>query len=84
MVLILARFTKGPPSRVGRTKKISNKSFSPYMILVSKFFLVPIGCLQGAQEALDLPLAVAVTGSGLGPLGGLLGVQNHLPTHFYT
>ena len=54
------------------------------MILVSKIFLVPIGCLQDTQEALDLPLAVAVTGSGLGPSGGLLGVQNHLPTHFYT
>ena len=52
------------------------------MILVSKIFLVPIGCLQGAQEALDLPLAVAVTGSGLGPSGSLLGVQKSSPYLF--
>ena len=40
-------------------KNFSNKSCCPYMILVSKIFLVAIGCLKGAQEAPDLPLAVA-------------------------
>ena len=46
-------------------KNFSNKSFSPYMILVSKIFLVAIGCLWDAQEAPDLPLAVAPTGIDL-------------------
>ena len=54
------------------------------MILVSKTFLVAIGCLQGAQEALDLILAVGVTGSGCGHLCGLVQVQKPYGTHFYT
>ena len=52
------------------------------MILVSKISLVAIGCLQGAQEAPDLPLAVATTGTGLAHLGGHVGAQNQLPMHF--
>ena len=52
------------------------------MILVSIIFLVAIGCLQGAQEAPDLPLAVAPTGTGLAHLGGHVGAQNQLPMHF--
>ena len=36
-----------------------------YMILVSKIFLVAIGCLWDAQEAPDLPLAVGLTGIDL-------------------
>ena len=52
------------------------------MILVSKIFLVAIGCLEGAQEAPDLPLAVAPTGTGLAKLCGHVGVQNQLPMHF--
>ena len=52
------------------------------MILVSKIFLVAIGCLKGAQEAPDLPLAVAPTGTGLAHLGGHVGAQNQLPMHF--
>ena len=46
-------------------KNFSNKSCCPYMILVSKIFLVAIGCLWDAQEAPDLPLAVAPTGIDL-------------------
>ena len=52
------------------------------MNLVSKFFLVAIGCLEGAQEAPDLPLAMAPTGTGLAHLGGHVGAQNQLPMHF--
>ena len=52
------------------------------MILASKIFLVAIGCLEGAQEAPDLPLAVAPTGTGLANFWGHVGVQNQLPMHF--
>ena len=52
------------------------------MILVSIIFLVAIWCLQVAQEAPDLPLAVAPTGTGLAHLGGHVGAQNQLPMHF--
>ena len=62
---MITSFTKGPPSRVGHTKKFSNESFSPYMTLVSKIFLIAIGCRWDAQEAPDLPLAVAPTGIDL-------------------
>ena len=60
----------------------SNKSCCPYMILASKIFLVAIGGLSGVQEAPDLPLAVAPTGTGSEHLGGQVGVQNQLPMHF--
>ena len=52
------------------------------MILASKIFLVAISGLSGVQEAPDLPLAVAPTGTGSEHLGGQVGVQNQLPMHF--
>ena len=63
-------------------KNFSNKSCCPYMILVSIIFFGGIGYLEGAQEAPDLPLAVAPTGTGLAKLWGHVGVQNQLPMHF--
>ena len=52
------------------------------MILVSIIFFGGMGYLEGAQEAPDLPLAVAPTGTGLAHLGGHVGAQNQLPMHF--
>ena len=52
------------------------------MVLVSKFLFGGIGGFQGSHEASDLPLAIALTGTGCGHLGGHVGVQNQLPMHF--
>ena len=54
------------------------------MILVSKIFLVAIGCLKGAQEAPDLPLAVAPTGTGLAQPRGSERVKKPHHMDFYT
>ena len=52
------------------------------MILVSIIFFRGIGYLYGAQDATNLPLAVALTGTGSEHLGGHVGVQNQLSMHF--
>ena len=54
------------------------------MILVSIIFLGGIGYLEGAQEAPDLPLAVAPPGSGCARWGGPESGQNHHHINFYT
>ena len=61
-----------------------NKSGSPYMILVSIIFLGGIGCLKGAQEAPDLPFAVAPTGTGLAQPRGSERVKKTHHMDFYT
>ena len=65
-------------------KIFSNKSFSPYMVLVSKFFFVGMGWFQGSQEASDHPLAVALTGTGFAWPGGPGSAQTPLHIHFFT
>ena len=54
------------------------------MVLVSIIFFVGIGYLEGPQEAPDLPLAVAVTGSGLARWGGPESGQKPHHIDFYT
>ena len=54
------------------------------MILVSKIYWEAIGCLWGAQEAPDLPLAVAPTGTGLAQPKGSGRVKTPHHTDFYT
>ena len=54
------------------------------MILVSKIFLVAIGSLWGAQEAPDLPLAVAPTGTGCAQPRGSGRVKTPHHIDFYT
>ena len=54
------------------------------MILVSIIFFGGIGYLEGAQEAPDLPLAVAPPGSGCARWGGPESGQNHHHINFYT
>ena len=54
------------------------------MILVSIIFFGGIGYLEGAQEAPDLPLAVALTGNGLEWAGGPISAQTPNNIHFYT
>ena len=52
------------------------------MILVSIIFFGGIGYLEGAQEAPDLPLAVAPPGSGCARWGGPESGQNHHNINF--
>ena len=54
------------------------------MTLVSIIFFGGIGYLEGAQEAPDLPLAVALTGTGLEWAGGPKSTQTPHHIHFYT
>ena len=54
------------------------------MILVSIIFFGGIGYLEGGQEALDLPPAVALTGIGLEWPGGPKSAQTPHHIHFYT
>ena len=54
------------------------------MILVSIICFGGIGYLEGAQEAPDLPLAVAPQGTGLGRWGGPESGQKPHHIHFHT
>ena len=45
---------------MGHTKNNFITKFTLYMVLVSIIFSVVVGYLQGAQEAPDLPLVVAL------------------------
>ena len=54
------------------------------MTLVSMIFFGGIGCLKGAQEAPDLPLAVAPTGTGLALPRGSERVKKTHHMDFYT
>ena len=65
-------------------KNFSNKSFSPYMILVSIIFFKVIGYLEGAQEAPDLPQAVAPTGTDCAQPRGSERVKTPHHMDFYT
>ena len=62
---MLPNFTKGPPSRVGRTKKFLQQKLLSIYDFGKYNFLGGIGYLEGAQEALDLPPAVVPTGIDL-------------------
>ena len=53
------------------------------MILVSIIFFGGIGCLQGAQEALDLPPAVVPTGIDLAQSDWPEMAQTHHGKDFY-
>ena len=54
------------------------------MILVSIIFFGGIGYLYGTQEAPDLPLAVAPTGTGLAQPRGSERVKKPYHMDFYT
>ena len=54
------------------------------MIRVSIIFLGGVGYLEGAQEAPDLPLAVAPTGTGLALPRGSERVKKTHHMDFYT
>ena len=54
------------------------------MVLVSKFFFVGIGYLEGPREAPDLPLAVTLPGSGCAQWGGPESGQKPHHIDFYT
>ena len=54
------------------------------MVLVSIIFFVGLGYLEGPQESPDLPLTVAVTGSGLARWGGPESGQKPHHIDFYT
>ena len=78
----LAKLVRRPLLGWATQKKYFITKLTLYMVLVSIIFFVGIGYLEGPQEAPDLPLAVAPTGTGLAKFWGHVGVQNQLPRHF--